>query len=151
MFDGKKQYEIMNPSDPYTVLAKDDVTAAVAILFLGRGKLSLTDEEGDEVLPLFLLAGEGYLEEWLEGVGVEDLGKFLEENALEVADVLDSAMIGDFSTRASYQKGLELIDNEEKREEWREHWLDKRRTSVNDIGTAAWTAAASLREAYGKE
>jgi len=55
-------------------------------------------------------------------------------------------LIGDAAHRKAFEKGLELIDDPVKREQWREHWLDERRTSMNNIGGRAWGLAKRLRD-----
>lgn len=57
------KFEIVNPSDPYTIEADDLQIAAVAICLLGDGKYmgkGVGDDAGQEV-PFFLFGG---LDEW---------------------------------------------------------------------------------------
>ena len=42
---------------------------------------------------------------------------------------------------ASFNKGMDLIDDPIKKEEWQQHWLDERRTSLNNICARAWDYA----------
>lgn len=53
------KFEIINPSDPYTMEADDLEIAAVSVSFLGDGKYALEgidDAQGNNV-PMFLLGG----------------------------------------------------------------------------------------------
>lgn len=36
---------------------------------------------------------------------------------------------------------MDLIDDPIKKEEWQQHWLDERRTSLNNICARAWDYA----------
>ena len=48
-------FEIMNPSDPYTVVAEDKEIAAVACIVLGTGTYAFKPiDVGDFEVPLFL-------------------------------------------------------------------------------------------------
>lgn len=136
-------YEIINPSDMYTI--KGDLkTVALATTILGRGKYGLHTQDGKEAMPIFMFGGA---EEWF----VEQFGQTLQEasdttNDSHLANAFDTVLIGNFSDRAAYELGLELIEGEEKRERWRFEWHDKRRTSMNDIGSRAYNYAKLLRK-----
>jgi len=140
-----KQYEIINPSDACTVEAEDSTVAAVAILLLSEGAYGCRDEEGNDFLPPLVFGGEEAVNGWLESVGIGDLGEYVNEKREAIAAVLDSAMYGKFVDRRAYKKGLELIDDEAKRKEWRDAWEDDRRTSMTKICQAAWSYARALR------
>ena len=118
------EYEFINPSDPYTFRAKDRETAALVVFLLGTayGAKSERDIE-DENVPVFLFGGG---KEWYEetfGRTPDDGLKALKGN---VADALDSFMLGHFKDRRVYEAALEAIDDPEKRERFKEEWLDSR-------------------------
>jgi hypothetical protein len=139
-------YEISNPSDPITIEYDDEKVAIAAILYLGRGKLGLTDEEGRDVLPVFLLAGDDYIEQWMKEKGIVD--DFVTENKAKIADCLDTAVVGGIMDR----KGI--IAAISKEEDYRgaiERWNDVQRTSLNDIAGAAFEMADAIRRGMKKE
>ena len=140
-------WEIINPSDSYSIDYPDWEVAAFAGVILGQGQYGLRGIDNDHELPIFLFGGH---EEWVKSeFGANSFDewktKFLNERKNEVADCLDSVLIGDHSDRASYNKGLELIKDAEARKEWKEHWHDQRRSSMNNIGAYAWELAEWLR------
>lgn len=136
-------FEIINPSDPYTIEAPDLKVAAVACVLLGNGKLGFQGIDCEAEVPLFLFGG---YDEWFTkhcgGDFKSVMAQVTESRLSELADCLDSVLIGDAAHRKSFQKGLELIDDPVKRE----HWLDERRSSMDNIGGHAWSIAKQLRE-----
>jgi hypothetical protein len=141
-------WEISNPSDRYTMMVDDLEVAAVACMLLGHGQYGLHELEGEErEVPIFLFGGH---DEWSTatfGVPVRDLLKRVYEGPKREAliQALDSVLIGKPVDRRSYEKGLELIDDPEKRRAWRDHWHDERRSSMNDIGACAWGLAGQMK------
>ena len=128
---------IINPSDPYTLKTDDFVLGAVAVAILGGGKYGLDGPEGRSTPILF-----GW-DEWLaEHVG--DVGEYIAANKAKLADVLDSVMIGPAAHREDVEAMLREIP-EERRAAWLAERQDRHRTSLNDIGTAAYALAARLR------
>jgi hypothetical protein len=61
---------------------------------------------------------------------------------LAVADALDSVVIG---KRGAYAAAVALIPAD-KRTEFRDKWHEEHRSSLSDIGSYAWSLAASLRD-----
>ena len=142
-----RQYEIVNMSDACTVEADDPTIAAVAVLLIGEGSWGLESEDDETVLNLIFLGGEEALKGFLVEKGIEDLGEYVDANRDAIADVLDSAMYGKYVDRRAYNKGLELLgDDEAKKQEWREHWETERRSSMTQICKIAWSYAKRLRE-----
>lgn len=142
-------YEIINMSDPYTIEAKSLDVAAVACLFLGRGQYAfdpIDDNESAEV-PMFMFGGT---DEWCQNHFHESFQSMVDrvtkEKAVELAECFESCLIGKFAERKTYQAGIELIDDPEKREKWRNKWLEDRRSSMNNIGARAYEMAKKLRE-----
>lgn len=143
-----KTYEIVNPSDPYTICADDRAVAAVACFLLGQGQYAFTDiENGEDGVPIFLFGGVDAWTNETFGKNASDLIKgVLADKRDALIACLDSTLIGRPSDRASYEKGLELIDDPAKRKAWRDHWHDERRSSLNDIGGRAYELADRLRQ-----
>lgn len=141
-------WEIINPSDPYTMEADDFEVATVACYTLGGGRMGLREIGGAaRTVPVMLF---GWDRAWFaEHFGCDELvlvQRVRSTKADALASAFESCMIGRASDRASYRKGLELIDDPEKRLAWRDHWHDERRSSLNDIGRVAWEMAASIRK-----
>ncbi len=142
-------YEIVNPSDPYTIEALSLDVAFVACVCLGRGQYAFTPlQEGGTEIPLFLFAGteewsQEHLREGFEAV----INRVTTDPAkrIELADCLDSCMIGHAADREAWKAGFELTDDPAKREWWRRKWHEDRVTSMNDIGKRAYAMAAKLR------
>ncbi len=109
-------YTIINPSDPYTLIADDLVLAAISVCLLGSGKYALEAADGSEGVPLFLFGGH---DEWFaaHGAGSFDtaLNTAVEQRPEALAAVLDSVSI----------KGS--------------------KSSMNDIGGCAAALANSIR------
>lgn len=140
-------FEIINPSDPYTMVAEDGKVAQVACLILGKGKLGLKCEADCKFdVPLMFVATEKQFEEWCENAGIGPLAPFIEKHCKEIADCLDSVLIGDESDRRTMERVLAAIKSPKERARAREVYHDEKRGSVNDIGRAAYELAAVLRK-----
>jgi len=112
-------FEIINPSDPYTMDAPDLEIAAIAVSVLGRGQYSLEgrgNAAGQDV-PFFMFGGH---DEWF----TKNFGRTFEASVEHVlnqrADELATAL-----------ESVKLERGE--------------RSSMNDIGGRAKSAANSLR------
>lgn len=111
-------YEIINPSDPYTIESHSLDVAFVACIFLGEGDYAFKPlEDGAEEVPLFLFGGS---DEWtrkhLNATVEEVCYRVTTEKRAELADCLASCTI----------KG--------------------ERSSLNDIGNRAHNIADKLRK-----
>lgn len=134
-------YEIINPSDPYTLEAEDDTLAAVACLVLSNGFYFLRREDGVDVdMPSAFT--QDIQEDIRQRLGI-NLDDYLQENLSRVAACLRSVTLGTTKDRQSYQLGLSLITDDDGRRKWRDDWDDKRRSSMNNI----WARALKMAEA----
>lgn len=138
-------FEIINPSDPYTMECDDFQVACVTTLILGEGFYSIRQIGGDNSMPILLF---GAHDAWF----IEQFGKSFEQCLADIpykkiADCLDSILIGSPKDRETYKRGLELIDDPAKRDLWRAEWFDKRRSSMNDIGGKARHFSEKVRQA----
>lgn len=135
-------WEIINPSDKYTITAPTFAAAAAAALLIGEGKLALEPEHDEgQRMPLFLFGGhEEFIAEHFGG----DLVRWIDDHKSEVADALDSVLLGGLGRRADYDAAVAAIDDPEKLARFRERWQEKR-SSMNDIGGYAHRLAAHLR------
>lgn len=140
-------YKIVNISDPYTIEAMSFDVAAVACFILGAGQYSFepVDDKAPGV-PMFLFGGSN---EWAKETFQKNIQQLIDgtitEKNQELADCLDSCLYGHVDDRMTYLKGLELIDDPDKRKFWRDNWLDKR-SSLNNIGGRAFAMARKFRE-----
>ena len=140
-------YEIINPSDKYTIEAADLKIAAVASVLLGRGQYGLEPlEDGGERVPIFLFGGS---DEWFTKHFHADLQTTLDDimthRADELADCFDSCLIGGLDDRKDYDAAIARIDADA-RSGFRTERHDRRRSSMNDIGGRAYAMAQALRE-----
>lgn len=146
-------YEIINMSDPYTIECPSLEVAAVACFALGRGAFGFEckDDETKSV-PIFLLGGA---EQWVRekfDCAIEDLVNLVtNDKAAELADALDSCLIGDAHDRFEYNEAVKLIDDPEKREQFRARRHEDRRSSLNNIGARAYRIARNIREKFLKK
>jgi hypothetical protein len=132
-------YEIVNPSDPITIEADDLVIAQVATIILGRGRYGLTDESGNEVLPLFLFGG---FDQWAKK-NQFDVDKIMKERWAEIADCLETTVVVGISERRAI---LAAVGSHGK--EAIERFNDERRSSMNDISGYAHKIAERIREQH---
>lgn len=142
----RMEYELINPSDPYTFIAEDFETAAIVVFVLGLaygGKPKC----GNGEIPVFLFAGADVANEWYK----EQFGRTpdagLEEKKKAVAEALLSFMLGQFEDRERYEAALAAITDVEKRKEFIAVWQDGR-TSLNNIGDTARNIGQKLQEQY---
>lgn len=142
-------FYVINPSDAYTIESNRFDVAVAAILLVGRGYYGLDGADNDYDMPVLAFFSKETQNTWLKENGVEDLRRFIDVNKFEIAECLDSIMIGGIEDRKAYDKGLELIETEENRQKWKDDWHDQRRTSMNNIGQSAWNYAKRLRDEEG--
>lgn len=142
-------YDIVNPSDPYTIECPDFAIATVAALLLGNGAYIFEPVgQSAEKVPFFMFRpglDKFCQQRW--GVGA---GKLIEQICIgrreEIAAALDSVLLCQPHERANEVAILAGAPSE------RAHLLrderhDARRSSMNDIGRRAWGMADSLRTA----
>ena len=135
------EYELINPSDPYTFIAADYETAVLTVFCLGPAYGARPKDGGEEV-PIFIFGGavDWYKEKFLH---TPDDG--LDEKGQAVADALASMMLGDFEDRRRYELALSAIDDPEKKARFIDEWQDGR-SSLNDIGGEAHKLAERMRK-----
>jgi hypothetical protein len=136
-------YEIVNPSDPYTIEG-DLRPCAMATILLGEGWYALTDAEGNSAMPILALGdvGDKWAQEQFDGTLQELMDGTPNE---EIAAALDTVLIGLPSERETITAVLDSISDPAEREQARAIWLDKKRSSMNNIGGRAVALAKALR------
>ena len=137
--------EIINPSDTYTIKSDDVESMQLATLILGGGKYGLCDADGETIMPVLLFGAKEWIEEQF-GVREDNLANYIEERSPQIADCLDSVLIGSFSSRDVIEHVLSKVPDEKDREEILTKHHDTKRTSMNDIGARAKAMAKSLRD-----
>lgn len=137
-------FEVINPSDKYTIETDSWDVACLACLILGKGQYALEEIGGKYYMPFFIMGG---LEEWIEDEFDVDLMQFMKntkKKQAEIIDCLNSIVIGD---RDAYTRGLESLSGEDAAQNaFKTAWRDSHRSSLNDIGTYAKNYAAKMRE-----
>ena len=135
------EFNLINPSDPYTFLAEDLETAALLVFSLSTMYGAKT-EDGSASVPvcMFIDPKEWYMEQFGR---TPDEGLIAKRDALIAA--LDSLMLGSFQDRKRYSAALNAITDPEKRTEFMSVWQDSH-SSLNDIGTFAHTLAKKFAE-----
>lgn len=133
---GSEVYEIVNPSDAYTIKAPF-LVAAVAVAILGNGKYGIP---GSPIL-------FGW-DKWIKKK-VGDIGEYIDRHRTEIAAALDSVLIGNEADRLDVESALLLIPVDQ-REQWLSARHERLRTSMNNIGANARHIANQLRQPPNK-
>lgn len=123
------EYELINPSDPYTFLADDFETAALVVFALGTGYGARSQDGGEEV-PIFIFGGAA---EWYAEKFGRDPDAGITAKMTQLSEALGSMMYGSFEDRRRYTAALEAITDTEKREKFIADWQDGI-SSLNNIG-----------------
>lgn len=135
------EYELINPSDPYTFVADDLEIAALVVFSLGTA-YGAEPKDGGEKVPIFLFGGA--LDWYVESFGrTPDDGMKARKSALSSA--FSSFMLGRFEDRRRYEAALSAITEPEKKERFIEEWQDGH-SSLNNIGKTAHSLAKLLEE-----
>ena len=141
-------YELVNPSDPYTLECDDLEVAAIVSCLLGEGKTPLRDVEKDELaVPFFLFGGH---DEWFRDRFGRDFSATLtlvaETKRDQLVKAFESLVIGSVSDRAIYRSAMDNIPDEERRKAFARDWADKKRSSITDYGRSAVAYAKHFRK-----
>lgn len=138
------RWEVMNMSDFYTLESDDFPAACGACLLLGNGNYGLVPITKDTPeMPIFLLVPTDRIDRWLKENGIAESCDALFSRRAEIATALDSVVIGD---RDEYTAELRKIHDPIERKVFKGQWLDKNRSSANNIGKRAWTLAEAMRK-----
>lgn len=133
------QFELINPSDPYTFIASDLEVAALTVFLLST-MYGAKAEDSELKVPIFLFSDP---KEWYQKEFGRTTDEGLKLRKEEVSEALASFVFGDFADRKRYEAALRAITNSEKREEFMKEWHDGR-SSLNDIGAKAHQLAKRL-------
>jgi hypothetical protein len=136
-------FEIINPSDKYTIEAPDLEIAALAVCVLGEGKYALQGIDNTNEVPIFLFGGH---DDWFKKKFGRSFGYSLElSDKAKLADCLDSTLIGDANDRKQFNAARTAV-SPEVFEGWRAGWTGARCSSLNNIGRRAYAYAEALRD-----
>ena len=141
-------FEIVNPSDPYTIKADTMKVAAAACVLLGNGSYAFKPLEGEGAVevPIFFIGGH---DEWFNenfGQDTETVcGDVIDNFKGALADCLDSVTYGSAADRREFEHLTEHCTPEE-RQKLRVERNRNRHGSLNDIGGRAFEMAKRLRE-----
>lgn len=142
------EFELINPSDPYTFIADDLETAALVVFAISPAYGAKT-KEGELAVPTFIFGGA---DEWYaEQFGRSVIDGF-EAKKKQLAEALSSMMLGHFEDRRRYEAALAAITEPDKREKFIAEWQDEC-SSLNDIGTRCHKLAEAItrQEAQNEE
>jgi hypothetical protein len=146
-------FEIQNPSDQMTIEADDYVVAGVAMLYLGEGKIGLTDEAGETAFPILAMGGDEALNGWLDHVGIgllDDLRPYCVENKDKIAVCLESIVYGSITDRKAIMATVEGREHHEQLVAMKA-WNDVKRTSLSDYSSVAFNLASQIRQMEPEE
>jgi hypothetical protein len=142
-------YELVNPSDAYTFRADKHEVAALVSLLLGNGMTPAKPVEEGKGLDVPMLLGPGATA-WFTKTFGRSLEDALVAEAEAVAAALDSLWIGRPAERLELEKALALMPDPKARRKYLEERHERQRTSMNNIGKAAWHYAERIRELHHK-
>ena len=136
------QYELINPSDPYTFIAASPEVAALTAFVLGEGMYGAKAKNGDASarVPSFVLGGAS---EWYEETFGRSVDDGLSALRTELGESLISLVYGNFDDRSRYETILKSIPDPEKREAYVKEWQNKI-SSANNIGGRAHQIGKAL-------
>lgn len=141
-------YEIINPSDAYTLVCDDFKIACLATLLLGHGKYGLQSQDASQEMPVFFLGGE---ETWFPATFGATFDELLPQVRYDdLARCLESVVIGSFTDRTVYDIAMKALPTAEDRASFAEQWHEVKRSSLNDIGARAKALAKMMRLRIGE-
>lgn len=149
--DKRCLYEIINPSDMYTFWSESDAVARFVVTMLGSGMYGLhrMDDNADLGTVIGFMKEdeeEAKLNEWFG----PDRQKFPAENLQKVIDAFDSVLCMGKEDRELYEMAIQSLKSDQEKRRFRDEQHDKRRSSMNDIGSLAWEYADRYRRTLKK-
>lgn len=134
------EYELINPSDPYTFIAEDRETA-VLVVFAISTMYGAKNENGEVVVPAFVFGGA---EEWYTDQFGRNVADGIKAKKKQIGAALSSMLLGGFADRRRYKAALAAITDPDKKAEFIAKWQDER-SSLNDIGTYCHRLAERIK------
>lgn len=140
-------YEIVNPSDAYTMASEFPQAAEIASLFLGQGAYPLNARDGTKLGGFYAFGGDP--EKDIKEKYGTTIGEYLESNWSDVVAALRSVEIGSFSDRDTVDDARSKM-NPEDFTAWNDKRTDKQRSSMNNIGKRSRQLADAFEDKYRK-
>lgn len=149
-------FDIINPSNAYTIEAPDLELAAVAICLIGEGKYALNELSGDKSghVPAFLIGGH---DEWFQKQFDRDFGASVAAvtgtpaRREQLVKALASVHIGGAADRREFNEKAGQCATAEEVHALLYEMHDAKRSSANDIGRRAWGLGMAVLEAGAME
>lgn len=138
-------YDLINPSDPYTLESDSFAAACVAACLIGSGQYGLKPRSGsDDEMPLFLFGGHN---EWFVEHFGTNFADTLQAIGLDaIADVLDTLLVGGMGERTLFQTTVQFVDDPARRAQLRRQFNRSKAGSINDIAGRADQLSREIRE-----
>lgn len=137
-------YDLINPSDPYTLESDSFEAACVTACLLGEGQYALKALDGDDNMPLFLMGGHN---EWFTRQFGHNFAAALQSIGLDkIAEVCESVLVGGAGERHLFNQTVQFVDDPARRAALRREFNQSRRSSLNDIADRAAHLAQEIRE-----
>ena len=139
-------YSIINPYDKYTIESPSLDVLVMAGILLGQGNYGFQSLDGGTNVIIMAFGGG---DEWCQNHFNENLmemsNRVMDTKLSQVADCLDSVLIGDREDREEFFAVTTNMD-QMTFEAHRAIEQEKRCSSINDIGMHAYRLAAKLRK-----
>lgn len=137
-------FELINPSDPYTFEAASIEVAGFVACMLSPGfGARCLEKDSDESTPILF----GW-DEWFESRGIDS--DWVDAHRDGIADAFDSFLIGSTEQRVDIEEAMAAM-TPEAREKYRAERQDRNRSSMNQIGEAAYEYAKQFRAKPSKQ
>lgn len=136
-------YEIVNPSDPYTIECPD-LELAIAVEAIFRGVYPLEPISGGPGVPVLVFGDiDAFCESHFGRTLDDTLAHVMRERKDELAACFASVLIGTAEDRTHFEATVAHCSTAD-RAAVRLRVHDAKRSSLNDIGRRAWQFAARL-------
>lgn len=144
-------FDIINPSDACLMISDDFEAAAIAICLLGEGQYGLEQEDAAQGekpfnVPVFLFGGH---DEWFKTTFGHDFEEacriYRDDKPHKLIKALESVVYGKIGDIRAYDDAMELITQDDGKNEFQRRWNDRKRGSMNNIGKRAQGLAKALR------
>jgi hypothetical protein len=144
-------YDFITPGDGYTFKAKTPAVALITNLFVSEWKASVRPigEDSAKGFPIYIFGcTEQAMEDEIKAATGGTLAEWLAnpENLDDLAEAMDSFLIGGAGDRADYELACTLVASPEAQKAFKLKTHDRKRGSMNDWGTYAWNMAEATRE-----
>jgi hypothetical protein len=131
-------FDVINPSDSYSIKTDDKEAACVACLLMGSGQYGLQEIAGPFEMPILMFGGgDEFFKATFGRTMQESADLYRGEKVAILVETLRSVIIGSPSERQTYEAALQFITDPEKLKKYKDEYHDRKRSSMNDIGGRA--------------